>query len=177
MAKKSKKSVALLSSFLSLIFGVLTFVCMFLDGVTKKVGEETEAYKGMELAFGKTLSAGSIIGISADSTIQFSFLLVLAFLLPLVLAVVYILLSKKAPTILSIVCAAGFVVSAVLLFMTPSLSSLKTTVSVSVLGSTSSQVNTFKELEYSLGVGAIVGAVSSILGALSSLIYVIKKLF
>lgn len=174
MAKKSKKSIALFSSLLSVIFGVLTFVCLFLDGVSKKVGDKTVAYKGSELAFGKTLSSGAIFGVSGESTIQFSFLLVVAFLLPLILAVLYFVFSKKAAFICSIVCAVGFVLSAVLLFMTPALSSIKSTVS-SGIGLGGTNVSTFKEMEYSLGVGAIIGAISSILGALSSLAYVVKK--
>ena len=173
MAKKLNKSIGLFSALLSLVFGVVTFACMFLDAVTKKVGDTITAYKGMEVAFGKTLSSGSALGFSGESSIQFSFLLVLAFLLPLILAIVYFLLAKKKPFILSIVCAAGFVVSAVLLFMTPALASIKAT--MSGLGSTATEVNTFKELEFSLGLGAIFGGVSSILGALSSLAYLLKK--
>ena len=46
---------------------------------------------------------------------------------------------------------------------------------MSGLGSTATEVNTFKELEFSLGLGAIFGGVSSILGALSSLAYLLKK--
>ena len=100
MAKKLNKSIGLFSALLSLVFGVVTFACMFLDAVTKKVGDTTTAYKGMEVAFGKTLSSGSALGFSGESSIQFSFLLVLAFLLPLILAIVYFLLAKKQPFIL-----------------------------------------------------------------------------
>ena len=57
--------------------------------------------------------------------------------------------------------------------MTPALASIKVT--MSGLGSTATEVNTFKELEFSLGLGAIFGGVSSILGALSSLAYLLKK--
>lgn len=153
---------------------VLVVVMCFLPAVTQTVewlGEpKTTTYSLFDVAFGKTLSEGAVPGFSGTSKITFSILNVLIIVLPVVAAVVAFVLKGKVSSIVSLAC---FAVAAILLFMVPSLSSVAT--EVTIIGNTSEEVKTFAELEFSLGIGAIIGAVLAILGAGSAALKLIAE--
>ena len=153
---------------------VLVVVMCFLPAVTQTVevfGEsKTTTYSLFDVAFGKTLSEGAVLGASGTSKITFSILNVLIIVLPVVAAVVAFVLKGKVSSIVSLAC---FAVAAILLFMVPSLSSVAT--EVTIIGNTSEEVKTFAELEFSLGIGAIIGAVLAILGAGSAALKLIAE--
>ena len=154
---------------------VLVVVMCFLPAVTQTVevfGEsKTTTYSLFDVAFGKTLSEGAVGGVaSGTSKITFSILNVLIIVLPVAAAVVAFVLKGKVSSIVSLAC---FAVAAILLFMVPSLSSVAT--EVTILGKTGEEVKTFAELEFSLGIGAIIGAVLAILGAGSAALKLIAE--
>lgn len=148
--KKSKKSKGLLEqygSFIILLFTVLVVVSFFLQNAkitTKYLGDLGE-FTGMQLAFGYSEKVGSL----SVAVLDFSIMALLAYVLPIA-GLVLTFLFKDGGFIINIVTLACFVVGAVLLFMIPNFA---------VVGE--------KTIEgLSLGYGAIIGAIASILSAL-----------
>ena len=156
MAKKNLKYY--IPGAIALVFGIAAFCMMFLEAVKYTadllITETSYSYTGMQIAFGykETMGSGAL---SVETTIlNFNFLALLAFLLPViggVLALVF-----KNGLITKIVTTACFVVGAVFLF---------STVGLATIGMEEFQQNIVAELTASLGIGPIIGAVLSILGA------------
>ena len=147
----------------------LVVVMAFLPAVSKTVevfGEKsTTSYSLFDVAFGKTLAEGAVGGlVSGTSKIKFSILNVVVILLPVAAAVVSFVLKGKNSALIAAGC---LLVAAILLFLVPSFSSIVTEVK-SVLGNADPEVTKLSELEFGLGIGAILGAVFAILGAAAS---------
>ena len=170
MAKRKSKSLfGKNGKFILVLVAVVTLCMAFLPAVKSENSDTT--YTGFEVMFGKSLGTINLIVVSGNSSITFSILAVLGFMLPLVGSIICALLVKNKGLAGIITCAC-FVASAVLLFLIPSITSIATT--SSLLGSASTTTNTFKDLGYGLGIGSIIGASVSIVGALGSLYSVIK---
>lgn len=178
MAKKKnlKKSFSSNGLFILMFLGLVILAMGFLTAVTRKSDyTDPTNYSGFTVIFGKVLTDAGVDGAGGVTrSIAFSFLALLAFFLPLLGSVVAGFLLKGNKFIAGIVIAACFIASAVLLFMMPQITSIKTVVT---LGSkTSTTVETLAELGYTLGVGSIVAGAVSSLGALTSLgLVVISK--
>ncbi len=178
MAKKKnlKKSFSSNGLFILMFLGLVILAMGFLTAVTRKSDyTDPTNYSGFTVIFGKVLAGANVNGAAGTTkSIAFSFLALLAFFLPLLGSVVAGFLLKGNKFIAGIVIAACFIASAVLLFMMPQITSIKT---VYTLGSkTSTTVETLAELGYTLGIGSIIAGAVSSLGALTSLgLVVISK--
>lgn len=166
MAKK--KSGLNLGKILGLVAAVLGLVavCMiFVDTVkvpdTEILGKviEGEGYTGLKVAFGYKTDDVAVF--------SFSFMAVVPYLLMIagvVLAVVNSM-AKKSNKILDIVVCGLFVVAAVLCFVMPNFVVCADT----LLGKIAA------EIDYTLAIGAIVSAITSILAAAAVLVKALMK--
>lgn len=158
MAKKNLKYY--IPGAIALVFGIAAFCMMFLEAVKYTadllITETSYSYTGMQIAFGykETMGSGAL---SVQTTIlNFNFLALLAFLLPViggVLALVF-----KNGLITKIVTTACFVASAVFLFCAGAFSNI---------GLEEGIAEQLADGFYSVGLGAgtIVGGILSVLGA------------
>lgn len=171
MAKRKSKSLfGKYGKFILVLVAVVTLCMAFLPAVKSTNGDNT--YTGFDVMFGKSLGSVNIFVANGESSITFSILAVLGFMLPLVGSIISALLIKDKGIAGLITCAC-FIASAVLLFLIPSITSVSTTASTIITSGTTT-TSTFKELGYELGIGSIIGASVSIVGALGSLYSVIK---
>jgi len=163
--KKQNRSLNLVLSLLPFILALVVFVLMFFDAAVLRNnnGDIIGQYSGLQVSFGFK-EAG---GLGTNHSIGFNFLLVLAYLLPLlssILVVVFGIVKKdRLASIFAIVLAVSFVLSAIALFtLLPA-----TTVHGGILG-----INTFAtltDLGYELSFATIVAAIASLVAALLSL--------
>lgn len=168
--KKSKKAKnTLVLSLFTLVVAVAVFVMMFLPAVAYKDSDYTIV--GSKIAFGGTIQA---VGSLASSSVKLNFFALLAFLLPVIAAIIDLLvkiLKPKLGKVTTLLLMAAFLVSVIGLFTILSI----TNVSVTVLGV--EQVGKLGE-GYKLGTGAIIGGILAIVGLLVSstdLVLQIKK--
>ena len=156
MAKKNLKYY--IPGAIALVFGIAAFCMMFLEAVKYTadllITETSYSYTGMQIAFGykETMGSGAL---SVQTTIlNFNFLALLAFLLPViggVLALVF-----KNGLITKIVTTACFVAGAVLIF---------SIVGYAGMGMSDAQTALVENLTPTLCAGPIVGGILSALGA------------
>ncbi|HIZ09823.1 MAG TPA: hypothetical protein H9726_04960 [Candidatus Borkfalkia avicola] len=156
MAKKNLKYY--IPGAIALVFGIAAFCMMFLEAVKYTadllITETSYSYTGMQIAFGykETMGSGAL---SVQTTIlNFNFLALLAFLLPViggVLALVF-----KNGLITKIVTTACFVAGAVLIF---------SIVGYAGMGMSDAQKALVENLTPTLCAGPIVGGILSALGA------------
>lgn len=156
MAKKKLKYY--IPGAIALVFGIAAFCMMFLEAVKYTadllITETSYSYTGMQIAFGykETMGSGAL---SVETTIlNFNFLALLAFLLPViggVLALVF-----KNGLITKIVTTACFVAGAVLIF---------SIVGYAGMGMSDAQKALVENLTPTLCAGPIVGGILSVLGA------------
>ena len=156
MAKKNLKYY--IPGAIALVFGIAAFCMMFLEAVKYTadllITETSFSYTGMQIAFGyrETMGSGAL---SVETTIlNFNFLALLAFLLPViggVLALVF-----KNGLITKIVTTACFVAGAVLIF---------SIVGYAGMGMSDAQKALVENLTPTLCAGPIVGGILSALGA------------
>ncbi len=123
-----EKTLVKLTVFSAAAFGVLAFICLFMNAVTTG-GDNPVTYQGMNLAFGKDLGGISLFGITSETKINFSFLVVLAYFLPLVLAIILCLgqvatKSKTVKFVFGVIAFAGFVASLILIILTTQISTV-----------------------------------------------------
>ena len=118
MAKKKRKKQNKILSYLSLALGVVVIGLMLLDVVkfTGKVFGTESAFSGFNVIFGYTKTAESF-GIAVKTEIlAFSFLALVAVLLPVIGGIIQ-LSQNKALKLVGAVCALG---GAIMLFVMPS---------------------------------------------------------
>lgn len=175
------KTYSKIGVFVIIALAVLSIIMAALVAVTYTKNDVTTSFTGFEVVFGKKIEDASFsIGSFANATnkVDFSFLALCAYFLPVVGAVASLLLALLAKKknmvmlggILAFVC---FIVAAILVFMVPSITSFTSTGNIGSLSNTTTK--TFAELEYSLGLGAILAGVINIVGALASLTFVASK--
>lgn len=164
MAKKSKSGLlGKYGRYLLMLIGIAVILMALIRVVVTKNddGEIVSSYTGFECIFGKDLGSVNLIVISGNSKINFSFLAMLAFFLPALVAIVIGLVLPKNK-LGSLVVAAAFVVGAVFCFLIPQVTSITTTTS-GLLGSEST--TTFADAGYGLGLGAILAGALNCVGA------------
>ena len=142
---------------ISLVAGVLALVMIFLPATKIEMLGESENYNGLKVAFG-----------NKDAGFDFSILLTLAYLLPVVGGVLAFLGAKKGNKIFAYVAIACFVVGAIFLFCA---------VNFQQLAGVSGAVEKEAKKMFDLGIGAILAAIFSILGAVAVVLdtFVVKE--
>lgn len=143
------------------VFGLVAVFMMFAPGATYKVLNGTDSYSGAQLAFGYTAKADAgILGTASTEVFKFSFMNFLTYLLALV-GIVFVVLAffGKLGKISPVVAAVCFLVAGIFFFcVIPFCSPAAKNADV---------VKATKDA-LSLGAGAIVGGVFSIIAALAS---------
>ena len=166
MAKKNLKYF--IPGAIALVLGIVAFCMMFLPAITFNAGDSSsDGWTGAQIAFGYK---ESLLG-QEITILNFNFLVFLAFLLPLVGGILALLFKNGLIT--KIVTTACFVVGAVLLFSIVGLSGIGR-VSLEEGNILSDAVHAFlDELNKAIdstkgmGIGAILGAIFSIIGAVA----------
>ena len=156
MAKKGIKYY--IPGGIALVLGIAAFCMMFLTAVTYSadlgIANTSYSYTGMQLAFGYSETIGEGSALETTTTIlTFNFMVFIAFLLPLIGGILAVLFQNGLLT--KIVTCACFVVGAVFLF---------SMVGFASIGMSDLQTTLVENMDASLGVGCIVGAVLSIIG-------------
>lgn len=156
MAKKNLKYY--IPGAIALVFGIAAFCMMFLEAVKYTadllITETSYSYTGMQIAFGykETMGSGAL---SVQTTIlNFNFLALLAFLLPVIGGVLALIFKNGLIT--KIVTTACFVAGAVLIF---------SIVGYAGMGMSDAQKALVENLTPTLCAGPIVGGILSALGA------------
>lgn len=156
MAKKNLKYY--IPGAIALVFGIAAFCMMFLEAVKYTadllITETSYSYTGMQIAFGykETMGSGAL---SVQTTIlNFNFLALLAFLLPVIGGVLALVFKNGLLT--KIVTTACFVAGAVLIF---------SIVGYAGMGMSDAQKALVENLTPTLCAGPIVGGILSALGA------------
>lgn len=172
-SKKKKSAASKYAKYLYLAFSVLVVVMAFLPFVISKSDNSSDVtYTGFEVAFGKTLNSASVLGFASGSAkINMSYLLIVALFIPLVGSVIALFVKNRK--LASLVVCVCFIVSAILVFMTPTITSV--TYSGEVLGFGSTNTETFAYAGYSLAVGSIISGVFGALGGVTALANLILK--
>ncbi len=165
MAKRKKSFMAKYGKFLLLVFALAVIGMAFLPAI---VGNDSDSgYTGWEVSFGKEFFDASSIG--SSSSIEFSILAALGFLLPVAACVLVILLINNRQ-LAGLVCFIAFGASAVLCFILPSITTVSLT--LPIIGTTT---KTLADMGLNLGIGAILAGAFASLGAVTSLGYAMMK--
>ncbi len=149
------------------ILGVVAFVMLFMVAVTTG-GDDPVTYKGQQLAFGADLASAKWGDtVLSAAKLNFSFPLVLAYFLPLVLAVLlavgqFGLKSKGIKFIFGCVAFVGFIVAAILVAKTLTISTA--TYKGILTGETTGAIKDWNS-SLKLGVGSIIAIVCNALAA------------
>lgn len=134
-------------SLINLIIGVLATLMIFMPVLVLKDYETT--YTGLEIVFGRDLiSLGSL----GSGQIEFNPLIILAFLLPFIAAIIPLFYKRGF-----IVSTVLYIVAIIFMFMLPQ----STSVTMTILGNT-----TEIDVVWSYGIGLIFAAILSMLGAM-----------
>ena len=156
MAKKNLKYY--IPGAIALVFGIAAFCMMFLEAVKYTadllITETSYSYTGMQIAFGykETMGSGAL---SVETTIlNFNFLALLAFLLPVIGGVLALIFKNGLIT--KIVTAACLLPGAGLIF---------SIVGYAGMGMSDAQKALVENLTPTLCAGPIVGGILSALGA------------
>ena len=147
MAKKKKMGGKAIANILIAILLILSIVMLFVPNVVFDLGITSQSYSGAKIAFGYK---EEVLG-SKVQVLDFSFMAFLAYLLPVV-GLLLSLLFKRAGSILSLILAVVILVGGIFAFIMPNFV-IATVTGEAVEGG-------------SLGVGAIILGIASILGAL-----------
>ena len=170
-SKKKKSAASKYAKYLYLAFSVLVVVMAFLPFVVSKSDNSSDVTY-FEVAFGKTLNSASFLGFASSSTkINMSYLLIVALFIPLVGSVIALFVKNRK--LASLVVCVCFIVSAILVFMTPTITSVTYTGEVLGFGSTNTEI--FASAGYSLAVGSILSGVFGALGGVTALANLILK--
>lgn len=142
---------------ISVFIGILATIMILFPVLILKDSETS--FTGLEVAFGHEFAS---LGSWASGQIEFNPIVLLAFSLPLVGALL-VMFIKNSYLISTII----FIIAAVLIFMTPQL----TAVSITILGN----VNSI-DVEWTYGIGLIFAASLSIIAALLGTLRLAKKI-
>lgn len=151
--KKSKSNLGKVLGIIAAILGVVAIGMIFIDTIkvpdTKVLGKviEGEGYTGLKVVFGYKVEDASVFGFSIMALVTYLLMIV-----GLVLAISS-LRAKKGNKVLDLVTAGLFVVAGVLCFLMPSLVVFPDTIAGKLAA----------EIDYTLAIGAIVSAITSIL--------------
>lgn len=170
MAKKSKKSskLSLILKIVILTLGVLSLVMAFVQSVkfVNSEGDIVEGFTGFQTMFGYAETKTALGTEVTTKYLAFSFFATLAFVLPVVGAILSLLKNK----IVRLVGASLMVVGAVLIFVLPSLTVLAT-----VDGNLTIASLVLDKCSRALGIGAILAGIFSAIGGIVSGYAVLSK--
>lgn len=140
------------------VLGLVAFFMMFAPAATYKVLNTTESYSGSQLAFGAKAESG--FGTASAEVLKFSFMNFLTYLLVIV-GIVFTVLAflGKLGNISAIVAAVCFLVAGIFFFCA---------VPFCVPAVENADLAKKAKEALSLGAGAIVGGIFSIIAALAS---------
>ena len=167
-SSKSSKQLDLILKVVVVVLGVAALCMGFLAAVnfaTSK-GAVEGTYTGFQVVFGYHPTTKSVLGDVTQHHLGFSFMALLAFVLPVAGAVMSIFKNK----IVRIVGAVLMIVGAVLMFLVPSFAVLAT-----VDGKLTLISAVLDACTRTLGIGAILGGVFSALGGLVAGYSIFKK--
>lgn len=164
MAKKKskKKEITGLFTYVGVLLSLLLVVVMFLPAIVLKETSSLsgllvpEVINGSKLAFGGKLT----LGLNQEISVNFNFLMLLAYFLPVVVSVLLLLLGKSnkmLEKVFHLLLAASFVFAIVSFSLV-----IRTSSYVGALGS---EIKFFSDDKpFGLGWGSIAGIVISVLG-------------
>ena len=178
------KNLIKLFALLSFLFGLGVLIMVFINVVTTG-GENPTVYTGSDLIFGaKKTTTLTVFGVPYDVSlsIDFSFVLLLAFFLPMILSIILFVTeftnnNKNVKLIVGIVAFAGFVVSLIFIillkdFSTATISSENSTIQSVIKTFYGQSPYTYKFVEgYQFAIGAILGMIFAGCGIVSTAIY------
>ncbi|MCI6734726.1 MAG: hypothetical protein MR437_06595 [Clostridiales bacterium] len=174
MKSKKAKSLNKLISLVGALLAIVAVVMVFLPQIAAVNGDTT--FNGIAIAFGKKLSSvdgGSFF--KSSTTINFSFLNLLAYVLVVLGLVINVLqlVGIAKGKLMSLIAALALVAGGILFFFALKFSSVTTSGAVLGIGgeatSKFSDFNTDSAKVWQLGYGAIVGGITAILSGLCSL--------
>lgn len=179
------KNLVKLFALLTFLFGLGILIMVFINVVTTG-GDNPTTYTGSDIIFGAkktyTLNGGFFTIYDASLSIDFSFILLLAFFLPMVLSIILFIVeftsnSHFVKLIVGILTLAGFVVSLIFIillrdFATATISSDNDTIKTAITALFGQCPYTFKFIkDYQFAIGAILGIVFAGCGIVSTAIY------
>lgn len=151
MGKKKVSNLGNLLTLVALVVGIVAFVMMFLDAIKITtdlvIAKNVTTYKGSEVAFGLKEKMGSL----EVTILNFNMVALIAFLLPVAGGVIGFLFKNKLFTLIAFLC---FVVGAIAMF------AFGPIFAIGVEGEVNQEF-------VSLGIGAILAGICSIIGALA----------
>lgn len=174
MKSKKAKSLNKLISLAGALLAIVAVVMVFLPQIAAVNGDTT--FNGIAIAFGKKLSSvdgGSFF--KSSTTINFSFLNLLAYVLVVLGLVINVLqlVGIAKGKLMSLIAALALVAGGILFFFALKFSSVTTSGAVLGIGgeatSKFSDFNTDSAKVWQLGYGAITGGITAILSGLCSL--------
>ena len=160
-----------LQSYLPLVSLVLALLLLFSSFFNALSVEGDPIMTGIKAIFGGNIGS---IGSFASADVQFSFLNLIGFFLPAVIAIItaiYGIRNQKASAtklFLGLILAVAFILSVIFVSSTPD----NTTAMVTLFGGET----TFDYGSASLGIGAVLGLIFSILGTISSIMYALVQI-
>lgn len=172
-----KTTLLKLTAFLVALFGIAAFVMMFFTALTTG-GDNPSTLKGQEIVFGKELSNIKILGITSKANINFSFMMMLAYFLPLVLGVLVIAVEAIAKNgfvkfLVGAIAFAGFVFALILVALTVNIATV--TYSGTLTGETTGTIAEWTS-SFGLGIGSILAIVANGLAACGACTYTTLQL-
>lgn len=174
MKSKKAKSLNKLISLVGALLAIVAVVMVFLPQIAAVNGDTT--YNGIAIAFGKKLSSvdgGSFF--KGSTTINFSFLNLLAYVLVVLGLVINVLqlVGIAKGKLMSLIAALALVAGGILFFFALNFSSVTTSGAVLGFGgeatSKFSDFNTDSAKVWQLGYGAITGGITAIVAGVCSL--------
>ena len=181
MAKKKRKlKISKLCLFIACILALVSCAMMFVTTLTKTENDNVKNIPGFAMAFGMIVKSGSFLGQTGSVKLNMTFELIIAYLLPAILAIIvliYSLVTKKykglVKIILGLLLTISFIITIIIIIKTPQLATL--TISANTILGSGKTTSTLQSNDYNLAYGAYLTIVSAGLGALSSLGYTILK--
>lgn len=174
MKSKKAKSLNKLISLVGALLAIVAVVMVFLPQIAAVNGDTT--FNGIAIAFGKKLSSvdgGSFF--KSSTTINFSFLNLLAYVLVVLGLVINVLqlVGIAKGKLMSLIAALALVAGGILFFFALKFSSVTTSGAVLGIGgeatSKFSDFNTDSAKVWQLGYGAITGGITAIVAGVCSL--------
>jgi hypothetical protein len=169
MAKKKKIDVGNISTLVSVLFGIIAVIMIFLPAIAIKDSETT--YSGLQVAFGYTETTKAL-GLTVSAEIfAFSFMNLLTYVLAIV-GVVFVILGYlgKGGKFAAFIATIAFALAAIFYFCSVAFCVVGADIN-SVLGALGGNLKD----SFVLGAGSIIGGICSILAAITAIAKVLLK--
>lgn len=153
-------------NYIAALFGLVSVFMILCPAINYTVKDEVTTYTGLNVVFGLSETTKNALGSATVEYFKFSFMAMLAYLLPLAGVIIAALncFGKKSSKLLSLISTACFAVGAIFMFCLVSFAIVgEVSGSIGGIGGTLS-LSLNKEY-MTLGVGAIIGAISAIIAA------------